>query len=227
MASQFAGRVAIGCCTGRVYLRARIGSEGFTSEDRVWGTRRWRRRPGQLVHDGGEVSRRQGAGRRRHWSYVGICNNQIVVPLEHIYGIRVAAEVQGETNQVNLKRVHVTQSKILEISDQVSVDPNANASITKARGVGLDHHFVAIPLVQIGDEVGARDKKRAKIAWSIGAGQYDAIGKPVIAVGAALLRVICVDVRKTRIGAGEIATVFHVDIEFIGAIRGYARAAIL
>jgi len=31
--SQFAGRVAIGCCTWGVYLRAGIGSEGFASDD--------------------------------------------------------------------------------------------------------------------------------------------------------------------------------------------------
>ena len=33
VASQLAGLVAIGCCTGGVYLRAGIGSEGFASDD--------------------------------------------------------------------------------------------------------------------------------------------------------------------------------------------------
>jgi hypothetical protein len=70
----------------------------------------------------------------------------------------------------------------LEISDQSPVYPYGHPSITQARGVGLDHQFIAIPAVQSRDEVGARDKIRPKIARNIGEGQYYANGKPVIAI---------------------------------------------
>ena len=42
-----------------------------------------------------------------------------------------------------------------------------------------------------------------------------------------MLRVIYVGVGKAQVGAAEISSVLHVDVEFISAIRGYTWAAIL
>jgi len=61
-----------------------------------------------------------------------------------------------------------------EVHDQLAIDPRGDATVVLARSVRLDHQFVAVPLVERGNEVGSADEVRTEVERNAGVGHDQA-----------------------------------------------------
>ena len=131
--------------------------------------------------------------------------------------------MERQAEAVDLQRRDVAQPQAREIGHQHSVEPDGDAAVALAGRVRLQHVLVAVPAIELRDDVGPADEAGAVGELDAGVGRHVAVREEVVAVLAALLRVIEVDVeiagrRRRRLAA----PVLQVGEELVGAVRGHA-----
>src|SRR5262249_38316673 len=100
---------------------------------------------------------------------VGLGRDDVVVPLARL-ALRVRPNVERQPEAVDLQRCDIAQAQARGGGNQHAGQPDGDAAVACARRIRLNHVLVAVPAIELRDDVCPADETGSVVELNAGVG---------------------------------------------------------